>query len=167
MMYYELVKITIDAPGLVEVILDMVIRHYGLSDTIITDRGSLFNLKFWSLLCYFFGIKWRLLTAFHPQTDGQTKWQNSAMEAYLCAFINFEQNDWAKLILMAEFAYNNAKNASTSHILFELNYSYHPQMLYKEEVDLYSKSKLADELSVKLRELMIICWENLYYAQKL
>ena len=48
------------------------------------------------------------------------------MEAYLRAFVNFEQNDWAKLLSMAEFTYNNAKNASTSHTPFELNYSYHP-----------------------------------------
>ena len=39
---------------------------------------------------------------------------------------------------MAEFTYNNSKNASTSYMLFELNCSYHPRMLYKEEVNLYS-----------------------------
>ena len=37
------------------------------------------------------------------------------MEAYLQAFVNFKQNDWARLLLMAEFAYNNVKNASTGH----------------------------------------------------
>ena len=47
------------------------------------------------------------------------------MEAYLQAFVNFEQNDWAKLLAMAEFAYNNAKNVSTGHMLFKLNYGYH------------------------------------------
>ena len=36
---------------------------------------------------------------------------------------------------MVEFAYNNAKNASTGHTPFELNYSYHPQMSYKEEIN--------------------------------
>ena len=39
-------------------------------------------------------------------------------------------------------------------------------MLYKEEVDSRSKSKSADELSAELRELMIICRENLHHAQK-
>ena len=68
---------------------------------------------------------------------------------------------------MAKFAYNNAKNRSTSHTSFELNYGYHSRMLYKEEVDSRSKSKSADELSVELRELMIVCRENLYHAQKL
>ena len=40
-------------------------------------------------------------------------------------------------------------------------------MSYKEDVDPRSQSKLADKLLAKLRELMIVCWENLYPAQKL
>ena len=53
------------------------------------------------------------------------------MEAYFQAFINFKQNDWTKLLLMAEFVYNNAKNPSTGHTSFGLNYGYHPRILYK------------------------------------
>ena len=90
MVHYEPVKITIDTPRLAEVILDVVVRHHGLPDPVVTNGGSLFTSKFWSSLCYFLGIKWRLSTTFHPQTDGQTEWQNSTMEAYLRAFVNFE-----------------------------------------------------------------------------
>ena len=89
------------------------------------------------------------------------------MEAYLKAFVNFEQNDWARLLPMAEFAYNNAKNASTGHTPFELNCGYHPRISYKEKVDPRSQSKSADELLAELRELMIVCRENLYHAQEL
>ena len=83
MVHYEPVKVTIDAPGLAEVILDVVVRHHGLPDSIVSDRGSLFTSKFWSSLCYFLGVKRRLSTAFHSQTDGQTERQNRTMEAYL------------------------------------------------------------------------------------
>ena len=117
--------------------------------------------KFWSSLCYFLGVKRRLSTAFHPQTDDQIEGQNSTMEAYLRAFVNFEQNDWARLLPMAEFAYNNAMNASNGHTPFELNCGYHPRVSYKENVDPRSKSKLADNLTNDLRELMIVCRENL------
>ena len=68
---------------------------------------------------------------------------------------------------MAEFAYNNSKNASTGHMPFELNCGYHPQILYKDEVDPRSQSKSADKLAEELRELMIVCLENFYHAQKL
>ena len=141
MVHYEPVKVTINAPGLAEVILDVVVRHHGLPDSIVSDRGSLFTSKFWSSLCYFLGIKCRLLTAFYPQTDSQIKRQNSTMKVYLQAFVNFEKNNWARLLPIAEFVYNNAKNTSTGHTPFELNCSYHPRMSYKEEVNPRSKSK--------------------------
>ena len=166
MVHYEPVKITIDAPGLAEVIIDIVVRHHGLPNSIMTDRGFLFTSKFWSLLCYFLDIKRRLPTAFHPQTDGQTKYQNSTMKAYLWAFVNFEQNDWARFLPMAEFAYNNAKNASTGYTSFKLNCGYHPCVSFEEDTNPRSQSKMAEELSSKLRELMTVYWENLHHTQE-
>ena len=157
MVHYELVKVTINASGLAEVIIDIVVRHHGLPDSIVTDRESLFTSKFWSLLCYFLGIKRRLSSAFYPQTDGQTERQNSTMEAYLQVFVNFEQNDWARLLPMAEFAYNNTKNASTGHTLFELNGGYYPRVSYEEDLDPRLKSKTAEELSSEFRNLMAVC----------
>ena len=89
------------------------------------------------------------------------------MEAYLQAFVNFEQNNWARLLPMMEFIYNNAKNASTGHTSFELNCGYYPRVFYKEDLDPRSKSKIAKELSSKLQNLMAICQQNLHYAQEL
>ena len=37
MVYYKPTKIRIDAPGLAEVIIDIVERHYGLFNSIIID----------------------------------------------------------------------------------------------------------------------------------
>ena len=37
MVYYKLVKVTIDTPKLAKVILDMVRWHYDLSDSIIIN----------------------------------------------------------------------------------------------------------------------------------
>ena len=73
MIHYEPAKITIDAPGLAKVISDVVVWHYGLLESIMSDRDSLFTLKFWLLLCYFLDIKQKLSTAFYSQTNGQTK----------------------------------------------------------------------------------------------
>ncbi len=42
---------------------------------------------------------------------------------------------------MAEFAYNNVKNASISHMPFKFNYGYYLQTSYKEDVDPCSQSK--------------------------
>ena len=60
------------------------------------------------------------------------------MEAFLWAYDNFEQNDWGKLLLMAEFIYNNFKNTSTVHTLFKLNCGYYPYVLFEEDTNLCS-----------------------------
>ena len=121
MIQYKPVQTTIDAPGEVELIINVIVQHYSHSNSIVSDRGSVFISKFWSSLGYFLGIKRRLSITFHPQSDVQIERKNSTMEAYLQAFVNFEQNDWGKILPMAEFAHNNAKNASTGYTPFELN----------------------------------------------
>ncbi len=55
------------------------------------------------------------------------------METYLWAFVNFEQDDRARLLPIVEFAYNNAKNASTGYMPFKLNCGYHSRASYKED----------------------------------
>ena len=157
MVYYKPVKITIDASDFVEVIIDIVIRHHGLPDSIITDWGSLFTSKFWSLLYYFLRIKKKFSTAFYPQTNGQIERHNSTMEIYLRIFVNWKQNDWARFLLMAKFAYNNAKNASTGHTFFKLNCGFHPRVFFEDDIDPCSKSCSTDELAKELRELIDIC----------
>ena len=79
------------------------------------------------------------------------------MEAYLRASINFKQNNWAQLLLMVEFAYNNTKNASTGFTPFKFNCKYHLYVSYKEDLDLYSQSKTAEELFSKLQSLIAAC----------
>ena len=164
MIHYKLVKITIDALGLAEVIIDIVVRHHGLTDSIITDWSSLFMSKFWFLLCYFLKIKKKLFMAFHPQTNSQMEGQNSTMKAYARVFVNWKQNDWARFLPMAEFAYNNAKNASIGHTPFELNCGFYPRVSFEDDVNPCSRSCSADKLTKELRELMDIYQQNLLHA---
>ena len=89
------------------------------------------------------------------------------MEAYLQVFVNFEQNNYARLLPIAKFAYNNAKNASTGHTPFELTCGYHPCVSYKENLDSHSKLRTAEELSSELQELMTVCQQNFYHTQEL
>ena len=166
-VHYEPVKVRINAPSLTEVIINVVVLYHRVPESIFTNRNSLFTSKFWSLLCYFLGIKKKLSTTFHPQTDDQTERQNSKIEAYLRVFVNWEQDNWARLLPIVEFAYNNAKNASTGHTSFELNYDYHLRVSFKEDVDPRSKSCSANKLEEELRELIEVCCQNLLHAKEL
>ena len=50
-MYYKLVKVTINAPRLAKVIIDVVIQYHGLPDSIVSILRAIFTSKFLSLLC--------------------------------------------------------------------------------------------------------------------
>lgn len=132
--------------------------------SVIVTQSSCHSFRYNHVI--FLRIKQRPSTTFHLQTNGQTKRQNSIIKAYLWAFINQKYNDWAKLLSIIEFAYNNAKNACISHTSFELNYNYHFRVFYKEDLDPHSKSNAADELADKLENLMTVCQKNLYNTQK-
>ncbi len=68
---------------------------------------------------------------------------------------------------MAEFTYNNAKNISTGHTPFELNYGYHPRVSFKADVDPHTRSRSANKLAKELRELIEVCCQNLLHTQEL
>ncbi len=148
-------------------IINIVVYQYGVPESILTDWDLLFTLKFWFLLCYFLEIKKKLFITFQLQKDGQTERQNNTIKVYLRAFINWEQNNWASLLLIAEFAYNNAKNANIGHTLFELNSGYYLRVLFKEDVDPCSRCPLANKLANELRELIEICCQNLLHTKEL
>ena len=65
---------------------------------------------------------------------------------------------------MFEFTYNNTKNASTSYILFKLNYSYYLCVLYKKDIKSYFQSESVYKLLAKLPKLIIAYEKNLYYG---
>ncbi len=68
---------------------------------------------------------------------------------------------------MAEFAYNNAKNANTGHTPFELNCGYHRRVLFEEDIDICLRSRSTIKLVKELRELIEVYCQNLFYAQEL
>ena len=68
---------------------------------------------------------------------------------------------------MVEFAYNNSKNESTSHILFKLNCGYHPCVSFKNKYDARSRSFSAKGLAMELKELINICCQHFLHAQNL
>ena len=167
MVHYKPVQTTITIPTPAKVILNVIVRPNGLPDSIVSDCDLVFTSKFWSSLCFFLSIKQRLSTAFHPQTDSQIEQQNSTMEAYLKAFVNYKKDNWARLLPMAKFAYNNAKHTSMGYTSFKLNCEYHPCVSYKKDVNPRSRSKTVNELTKELRNLMAAYKNNLQHAQEL
>jgi hypothetical protein len=65
-------------------------------------------------------------TAFHLQTDSQTKTINETIEAFLGAYVNHQQNDRVELLPLAELGYNNTITNAHSMTPFYAKYGYHP-----------------------------------------
>jgi transposase InsO family protein len=74
---------------LAEIYKKEIWRIHGILRRIISDWGPQFALKFMKELCNALGIEWNLSTAYHPQTDSQTKRINQEIETYLQSFINY------------------------------------------------------------------------------
>ena len=75
----------------------------------------------------YLGVDLNLSTTFHPQTDGQTERVNQVLEGYLRHYSNFQQDDWAELLPLAEHAYNTATSESTKVSPFFANYGFNPE----------------------------------------
>jgi len=104
-------------------------KFHGLPTDIVSDTDSRFTSEIWKEFLRLSGIRPRMSTAFHLQTDGQTEWLNQTIEAYLRAFVGKEQNDWVRLLPMAEFAYNNSVTTGNGMFPFYANYSFHPMAM--------------------------------------
>jgi hypothetical protein len=72
------------------------------------------------------GIHHKLLIVYYSQTDEQTERLNQIMEQYLRYYVNYQQDNWVKLLLTAQLAYNNTATSTTGISPFFTNYGYHP-----------------------------------------
>jgi len=68
------------AGGLARLFRDNIWKLHGLPESIISDRELQFAPGVIRELNMMLGIDSKLLTAFHPQTDGQTERMNQELE---------------------------------------------------------------------------------------
>jgi hypothetical protein len=66
------------------------------------------------------GIKSKLTTAFHPQSDGTTERFNQEIEAYLGIYCSSNPTDWHKKIGTAEFTHNDRRHSDRTRTSFKL-----------------------------------------------
>jgi len=62
--------------------MEHVFSKHGTPADIVSNQGTKFTSDFWREFSQALGIQQKLSTALHPETDGQTKWVNSSLEAY-------------------------------------------------------------------------------------
>ena len=103
-------------------------------------------------------------SGYHPEDDGQTKQMNQTLEQYLLIYCNHQRDNWAELLPLAEFSFNNSPSTTTSVSSFFANKGYHPDLTVNSEIGLSSTQ--AQECTSNLSELHDFLHSEMALAQK-
>ena len=118
---------TSDAVDWVNMCVEHVVQHQGLSDAVVSDRGPQFISSINQALAARLGIKWKLSTARRPQTDGQTERANKIIEDVLRHFVSPNMTDWDQYLCMVQFAMNTVCHEPTQQTPFFPNHGRTPR----------------------------------------
>src|SRR5258708_5045420 len=118
----------VDAPQLAQLFLTHIFLKHGTLGHVTSNCRTEFMSHFFRSLRSLLSMKLHFTSGYHPEGDGQTEQINQVLEQYLWAYTNYQQDNWAPLLPLAEFTYNNATSATTGISLFFVNKGYHPRL---------------------------------------
>ena len=110
------------AEGLAQLFRDNMWKLYRLLVCVVSNRELQFAIELTKELNKMLGVKIKLLTSFHLQTDRQMEQMNQELEQYLQFFIDHRQKDWLEWLVLVEFVVNNKTHLVTKISLFMANY---------------------------------------------
>lgn len=100
---------------------DIICRH-GCPKEILTDRGTHFVNEMLDSLCNTLGVKHKLSTAYHPQTNGLVERFNRTLCEALAKYAGEKKDDWDLYLPSVLFAYRTKRHETTRHEPFYLIY---------------------------------------------
>jgi hypothetical protein len=86
------------AESVAQVFFTEIMRLHGVPRSMVLDRDSVFTSIFWRELMRLIGAKLHMTSAFHPQSDGQTKAANKVIVMYLRYFTRDCPRQWLHLL---------------------------------------------------------------------
>lgn len=118
-----------DALRIAHLFVNTVVRHHGFPKTLVSDRDSVFFNAVWEEIMRLSGTKLKFITAYHPQSDGQTEVRNRGLKQYLRAFTADRPSKWVNFLPWAELALNCFHHAALGTSPFRALYSREPPLL--------------------------------------
>jgi hypothetical protein len=106
---------------------DGIIRLHGFPTSIVSDGDPVFTGHVWRDLFQMVGIKLRMSTVFHPQTNGQSKVVNKVIAMYLHCVTGDRPCAWVDWLSWAEYCYNTSFHTTLRATPFEVVYERPPQ----------------------------------------
>jgi hypothetical protein len=119
-------KKNITAEATAKLFFERVWVHFGIPQSIISDRDNRFLSTFWSSLWSMLDTKLTKSTTFHPQTDGQTEVVNWMIVHILCMYNSKHPRTWDESLPYVQHSYNRALHSSTSHNPFQVGLGFQP-----------------------------------------
>jgi hypothetical protein len=113
-------KKSIIAEATAKLFFERVWVHFGLPQTIVSDRDIRFLSTFWSSLWSLLDTKLTKSTTFHPQTDGQTEVVNRMVVHILRMYNSKHPCTWDESLPYVQHSYNRALHSSTNHSPFQV-----------------------------------------------
>jgi predicted aspartyl protease len=118
---------TIDARGMAQLYIQWVYRFGHTPETIISDRGPQFVSSFWNEFCRIIGVKVKLSTAYHKETDGQTEIMNRYIDQRLRPFVTYFQDNWSELIPIMDRAQMTLPHSTIGMTPYQLKHGVEPR----------------------------------------
>jgi hypothetical protein len=94
------IQTTDSGPELEELYMSRIVCLHGVSKKIVSDRGTIFTLRFWERLHETLDTRLCFSSTYHPQTDGQTKIVNQILEDMLRAYALQYGRSWERVCRM-------------------------------------------------------------------
>jgi hypothetical protein len=116
------VKTTYSGQQLVELYMSRIVCLHRVSKKIMFDKGTQFTSRFWERLHETLDTQLHFSSAYHPQTDAQTKRVNQILEDMLRACALQYGRSWDKSLSFTKFSYNNSYQESLKMAPFEMLY---------------------------------------------
>jgi len=150
---------TITSAELARLFVIHVFSKHGVPSHVMSNHGSEFVSYFFHSLGTALDMRLYFTSGYHLEANSQAEWTNQTLEQYLRIYCNYQQDNWSKLLPLAELAYNNAPSTITGVSLFFTNKGYHPNLSMYPERDIASShahnfvlnlDKLQDTLKEKI-----------------
>jgi hypothetical protein len=154
------------AASVARAFFDGIVRLHGFPSSIVSDHDPVFTGHVWRDLFRLAGIKLRMSTAFHPQTDGQSEVVNKVITMYLHCVTGDRPRAWVDWLAWAEYCYNTSYHSTLHASPFEVVYGRPPPPMLPYEPGM-ARSETAGDLLRTRDEILAEARQRLLQAQQL
>jgi hypothetical protein len=154
------------ATSVARAFFDGIVRLHGFPSSIVSDRDLVFTGNVWRDLFGLAGIKLRMSTVFHPQTDSQSEVVNTVIAMYLHCVTGDRPRSWVDWLSWAEYCYKTSFHTALCATPFEVVYRRPPPPILPYTVGA-AKTEEANALHRNRVEMLAEVRQRLLQAQQL